>query len=113
MKFFKQTLARSTAVMFIGIFAAFLGIKAFTNMPRSLFPELNYPRVVVEVNMGFTPLQVMGWGVTSILEKELRAVPGVRLVKSMSSRGLSTIDVFLRENEEVTLAVQRVNAKIA
>ena len=113
MNFFKHTLLRSTAILFIGIFIAILGIKAFTSMPRSLFPEINYPRVIVEVNMGFTPLQVMEWSVTAPLEKELRSVPGVRLVKSVSSRGLSSIDVFLRENEEVTLAVQRVNAKIA
>lgn len=113
MNFFKQTLYRSTAILFIGLFIMILGFKAFTAMPRSLFPEVNYPRVVVEVNMGFTPLQVMEWNVTSVLEKELRSVPGVRLVKSTSSRGLSSIDVFLRENEDVTLAIQRVNAKIA
>lgn len=113
MKFFKESLTRSTALLFVGIFVSFLGVRSFLAMPRSLFPEVNYPRVVVEVNMGFTPLQVMEWSVTSLLEKELRAVPGVRLVKSNSSRGQSSIDVFLRENEEVTLAVQRVNAKIA
>jgi multidrug efflux pump subunit AcrB len=113
MKFFKQSLMRGTPLLFLGLFIALLGLKSFNAMPRSLFPEINYPRVVVEVNMGFTPLQVIEWSATSVLEKELRAVPGVRLVKSNSSRGLSSIDVFLRENEEVTLAVQRVNAKIA
>lgn len=113
MSFFKQTLMRSTAILAIGFFISILGVRSFTAMPRSLFPEVNYPRVVVDVNMGFTPLQVMEWSVTSPLEKELRAVPGVRLVKSTSSRGLSSIDVFLRENEDVTLGVQRVNAKIA
>jgi multidrug efflux pump subunit AcrB len=112
-KLFEGSLARSVAILCIGFFIAFLGAKSFLAMPRSLFPEVNYPRVVVEVNMGFTPLHVMEWSVTSVLEKELRAVPGVRLVKSTSSRGLSSIDVYLRESEEVTLAVQRVNAKIA
>lgn len=113
MKFFKETLSRSTAILILGVFIAFLGLRALNSMPRSLFPELNYPRVLVEVNMGYAPLEVMEWSVTSVLEKELRAVPGVRLVKSTSSRGISSIDVFLRESEEVTLAVQRVNAKIA
>jgi multidrug efflux pump subunit AcrB len=113
MIFFKESLKRSIAILVVGFFIAILGIKSLTSMPRSLFPELNYPRVLVEVNMGYAPLQVIEWGITSVLEKELRAVPGVRLVKSSSSRGLSSIDVFLNENEEVTLAVQRVNAKIA
>ncbi len=113
MKFFGWSLQRSVSFLAIGIFLTVLGIKIFGSMPRSLFPEVNYPRVVVEVNMGYSPLQVMEWGVTSVLERELRSVPGVRLVKSTSSRGLSNIDVFLRENEEVTLAIQRVNAKIA
>lgn len=113
MKLFKEILNRRVAILFAGLFIAIFGVRAFNSMPRGLFPDLNYPRVVVEVNMGFAPLQVMEWNVTSVLEKELRAVPGVRLVKSTSSRGLSSIDVFLRETEEVTLAVQRVNAKIA
>ena len=67
MNFFKQSLKRSTAILAVSFFVAILGIKAFTAMPRSLFPEVNYPRVVVEVNMGFTPLQVMEWSVTSPL----------------------------------------------
>lgn len=113
MKFFKESLNRSIAILVVGFFIAILGLKSLTSMPRSLFPELNYPRVLVEVNMGYAPLQVMEWSITSVLEKELRAVPGVRLVKSSSSRGLSSIDVFLNEKEEITLAIQRVNAKIA
>lgn len=111
--FLKQILQRHTALLVLAIFVGILGIKVFLTMPRSLFPEVNYPRVVVEVNMGYTPLQNMEWGITSILEKELRSVPGVRLVKSTSSRGLSTIDIFLNEDQEITSAVQRVNAKIA
>ena len=113
MKLFKETLSRHVAILVVGLFIALLGVRSLTSMPRSLFPELNYPRVLVEVNMGYAPLQVMEWSITAILEKELRAIPGVRLVKSSSSRGISSIDVFLRENEEVTLGVQRVNAKIA
>ena len=113
MKFFRETLLRSTAILIVGLFIVLLGIRALVSMPRSLFPELNYPRVLVEVNLGYAPLQIMEWSVTSILEKELRTVPGVRLVKSTSSRGLASIDVFLHENEEITLAIQRVNAKIA
>src|SRR5438445_13812796 len=110
---FKQILIRHWAILILALFISALGIKAFVNMPRSLFPEINYPRVVVDVNMGYTPLQNMEWGITSLLEKELRAVPGVRLVKSTSSRGLSTVDIFLNEDQEVTSAVQRVNSKIA
>jgi len=111
--FFKEVLSRHVALLAVGLFIGLLGLRALTSMPQSLFPELNYPRVLVEVNMGYAPLQVMEWGVTSILERELRAVPGVRWVKSSSSRGQSSIDVFLHENEDITLAVQRVNAKIA
>jgi multidrug efflux pump subunit AcrB len=111
--FFKNTLHLRIAFLFLAFFIALLGVKYFFSMPRGLFPEVDYPRVVVEVNMGFVPLNIMEWGVTSGLEKELRAVPGVRLVKSSSGRGLSSINIFLNENEDISVAVQRVNAKIA
>ena len=55
--FLKQILQRHTALLVLAIFVGILGIKVFLTMPRSLFPEVNYPRVVVEVNMGYTPLQ--------------------------------------------------------
>ncbi|MBX2994869.1 MAG: efflux RND transporter permease subunit [Bdellovibrionaceae bacterium] len=112
MKIIQEILKRKNVILVLGIMLALMGAGAFRAMPRSLFPNVNYPRVVVEVKYGLAPLQTMEWGVSAILEKELRAVPGVRLVKSLSSRGSSVIDVFLNENEDISLAIQRVNAKI-
>ncbi len=113
MNIFKKSLRRSSVILFTALFISLLGVRAFLHMPRSLFPEVNYPRVVVSVNLGFAPLQNMEWGITSILEKELRAVPGVRQVRSSTSRGTSTIQIYLREGEDITLAIQRVSSKIA
>lgn len=113
MNFFKNVLQRRSFILFLTLFFCVIGILKFTQMPRSLFPEVNYPRVVVDVYMGYSPLQVMEWTVTAPLEKELRTVPGVRLIKSNSSRGMASVDVYLNEKEDISSAIQRVSSKIS
>lgn len=99
-------------LLLAGIFLAVIGARIFLTMPRGIFPEVNFPRVIVEVNMSYAPLEQMEWGITSLLEREFRTVPGVRIVKSTSSRGTSIINVFLNADEDVNLALNRVNTKL-
>ena len=106
-------LAYATPLLFSGILIAALGAKTFVSMPRGIFPEVDFPRVLVEINTGFAPLEVLEWATTSVVERELRTVPGVRIVRSSTSRGTSAINVFLNEGEDVNLALNRVNAKLA
>jgi multidrug efflux pump subunit AcrB len=113
MRIFDHTLRKHIPILVLALLVSAVGAFIFIGMPRSLFPEVNYPRVEVSVNLGYAPLQTMEWGVTSNLERTLRGVPGVRMVKSSTSRGLSMIAVYLYENQDVNVAVQLVNAKIS
>ena len=62
-------------------------------LPVSLFPQVNFPRVVVNFDSGDRPAERMETEVTRPEELAVRAVPGVRRVRSTTSRGSAELSV--------------------
>ena len=88
------------------------GLVAFRSLPRSVFPNVNFPRVSVLVSDGYLPVHVMLVRVTEPLEQAAKGVPNVTLVRSTTSNGLSKIHVFfnsaLTPNEAYLLLEARL-----
>ncbi|WP_287800474.1 efflux RND transporter permease subunit [Acidiphilium sp.] len=82
----------TTALVAVLVLAA--GIVAFKALPRSVFPNVNFPRISVLVSDGYLPVHVMLVRVTEPLEQAAKGVPNVTLVRSTTSNGLSKIHVF-------------------
>ncbi|SDA22344.1 efflux RND transporter permease subunit [Sphingomonas sp. NFR15] len=85
------------------------GIFAATRMPVSLFPHIDFPRVVVSIDAGDRDAAAMTAEITRPIEIALRAVPGVTRVRSTTSRGSAEVAVnFPWEADMVaaTLATQ-------
>src|SRR4029453_6950179 len=69
------------------------GLAATSKLPVALFPYVTFPRVVVNIDAGDRPAARMMIGVTFPIEKAVRAVPGVRNVRSTTSRGSAEIPI--------------------
>ena len=69
------------------------GLASSLSLPVSLFPKVDFPRVVVELDAGDRPAERMAIEVTWPIEEAVRAVPGVRSVRSATSRGSSEISI--------------------
>ena len=67
------------------------GVFAGTRMPVSLFPHIDFPRVVVSIDAGDRDAQQMTAEITRPIEIALRAVPGVTRVRSTTSRGSAEV----------------------
>ncbi|MDB5353730.1 MAG: hypothetical protein JWN24_183 [Phycisphaerales bacterium] len=89
------------------------GVLATLVLPVSLFPKVNFPRVRIDLEAGDRPAERMVVEVTRPVEEELRAIPGVRGVQSVSSRGsaqvLLTFDWGDDINADMLQAEGRVN----
>jgi cobalt-zinc-cadmium resistance protein CzcA len=66
----------------------------FTRMQSNLFPEVLFPRVSIIADAGQLPVDRMMLTVTKPLESAVKKVRGVTIVKSSTSRGSCTIDVY-------------------
>lgn len=69
------------------------GVFAGTRLPVSLFPLIDYPRVVVAVDAGDRDAAQMAAAITRPIEIALRAVPGVTGIRSTTSRGSAEVSL--------------------
>jgi len=89
------------------------GFVAFQALPRSVFPNVNFPRVSVVVSDGYLPVHVMLVRVTGPLERAAKGVADVTLVRSTTSNGLTKIHVFFNSALTPSKAYLLLEARIA
>ena len=107
-------LSRSTRTIFF--FAAVLtlaGIFLATRVPISVFPETNFPRVVIGIDNGVMPVEQMEVTITRPIEDAVNAVPGLRTVRSTTSRGSAEVSLFFDWNQDMILSLQLVDAALS
>ena len=76
-------LARSTRTIFF--FTAILtitGIYLAFQVPISVFPSTDFPRVVIGVDNGVMPVEQMQVTITKPIEDAVNSVPGLKTVRS-------------------------------
>ncbi|WP_338468182.1 efflux RND transporter permease subunit [Novosphingobium sp. ZN18A2] len=75
------------------------------NLPVSLFPQIDYPRVVVSIDAGERDAAQMEAQITRPMEIALRGVPGVTRVRSTTSRGSAEIQLNFSWGENMARAL--------
>jgi len=107
-------LARSTRTIFF--FAAMLtlaGIYLAFQVPIAVFPETNFPRVVIGVDNGVMPVEQMQVTITRPIEDAVNSVPGLVLVRSTTSRGSAEVSLFFDWHVDMVRQLQLVDAALA
>lgn len=84
----------SRPILFVGAMLLVAGIFFFSRMQTNLFPEVLFPRVSIIVDAGQIPINRMMITVTKPLESAVKKVRGVTIVKSSTSRGSCTMEVY-------------------
>ena len=99
-----------------GLVAAALciaGVAAALALPSSIYPPLEFPRVVVIAHAGTLPSQAMMLTVTQPIEQVVMTVPGIRRVRSTSFRGSAEISAQFDDATDMVVALQQVQNRIA
>src|SRR5712672_3372588 len=100
----------ATTLLMIGLFL--VGMVAYTQLPVSALPEVDYPTIqVVTFYPGADP-EVMASSVTAPLERQFGQVPGLSQMTSTSSLGSSIITLQFNLNENIDVEEQQVQAAI-
>ncbi len=90
-----------------------LGIYAAFRLPTAIFPNTDFPRVVVVIDNGVIPAEQMLVTVTQPVEQAMNGIPGIARIKSSTSRGAAEINLFFDWNTNPKEALQLVQARIA
>ncbi len=107
-------LARSArTIFFFAIVLTLAGTFGAFHVPISVFPETNFPRVVIAVDNGVMPVEQMEVTITRPIEDAVNSVPGLETVRSTTSRGSAEVSLFFNWNVDMVTSLQLVEAALA
>ena len=98
------------SVLFLLAALACCGVVVGVGLPASLFPSIDFPRVVVSIDAGDQPAEQMEVQTTRPVEVAIRRVAGVRSVRSTTSRGSAEISVNFDWGLDMASATLQVDA---
>jgi CzcA family heavy metal efflux pump len=92
---------------------ALAGVAFMFRLPIAIFPQTDFPRIVVLVDNGITPVDIQMLRVTRPIEETIRIVPGITTIRSTTARGSSEISVFFRWDVDILNALHLVQGRIS
>ena len=112
MNFVAWMQAHRRSVLFLIALLVLGGIAAAWSLPVALFPHVDFPRIVVSLDAGDRPAERMTVEVTMPVEEAVRSVPGLRSLRSNSSRGSSEISINFDWGQDMISAMLQVESAI-
>lgn len=101
------------AVLFLTICLCLAGVYSATRTPSAVFPQTDFPRVIVLVDNGVMPSDEMMATVTRPIEEAVKGIPGVVTIRSSTGRGSAEVNVFFNWRTDMVRAELYVLGKIA
>ncbi|WP_158793344.1 efflux RND transporter permease subunit [Granulicella sp. L60] len=103
----------SKPIFFFLALLTIAGIYAAFQVPISVFPDTNFPRVVIGVDNGVMPVEQMQVIITKPIEDAVNSVPGLMTVRSTTSRGSAEISLFFDWNVDMSRTLQLTDSALA
>jgi len=100
------------SILFLMAALAIGGLACSFSLPVALFPQVHFPRVVVDFEAGDRTAERMATEVTYPAEEAVRAVQGVRNIRSTTSRGSSQISINFDWDQDMTVAMLQVESAV-
>jgi CzcA family heavy metal efflux pump len=100
-------------IVFVILTLVAVGVYLALSIPVAVFPETNFPRIVVGVDNGVFPIDQMLVTVTRPIEEAVNTVPGLDHLWSITSRGTAEVDLFFSWNVDMHRTLELVNAAMA
>src|SRR5438477_2164424 len=88
------------------------GAVATFSLPVALFPQVSFPRVRISIDSGDRPAEQMAIEVTTPVEEAVRAIPGVRNLRSSTSRGAAEISINFDWGGDMVSAMLQAQSEV-
>ncbi len=104
--------SHARSILFLLGAFALAGAVASFSLPVALFPYVDFPRVRITLDAGDRPAEQMTIEVTVPVEEAVRAIPGVRSVRSTTSRGTAEISVNFNWGEDMISGLLQCQSQV-
>src|SRR5581483_1883682 len=99
-------------IYLLTLFLVGAGLVCAYRLPSNIYPELNFPRVMILAHSGDLAPDAMLLAVTRPIEESVATVLGVRRVRSKTIRGAAEISVLFNPDMDMQYALQLVEGGI-
>jgi len=103
----------AAAIVFLSVALCIAGVWAALTLPSSVFPQTDFPRVIVLVDNGVMPADEMMATITRPIEEAMKDIPGSVNVRSATGRGSAEVNVFFDWKADMVQAELYVLGRLA
>src|SRR3954454_16654069 len=100
-------------ILFVSMALCLGGIYSGFHLSSSVFPQTDFPRVVIIVDNGVMPADEMMATVTRPIEESMKDIPGSIRVRSTTGRGSAEISVFFTWQADMKEAELHVETRLS
>ncbi len=104
---------QSRAILVIVTLLCVAGLYAAWQLPIAVFPQTDFPRIIIIVDNGEAPASQTLVSVTRPIEEAMNGIPGIARIKSKTARGSSEISLFFDWNGNILQELQLVQARLS
>ncbi len=104
---------QSRAILVIVALLCAAGVYAATQLPIAVFPETDFPRIVIIVDNGEAPASQTLVSVTRPIEEAMNGIPGIARIKSKTARGSTEISLYFTWAGDINQELSLVQARMS
>ncbi|MDT4898907.1 MAG: hypothetical protein QOH25_3984 [Acidobacteriota bacterium] len=104
---------QSRAIVVLVLLLCAAGLYAAWQLPTAIFPQTNFPRIVIVVDNGVVPAPQMLVSVTRPIEEAMNGIPGIVRIKSTTARGATDVSLFFDWSVDILQSLQLVQARLS
>ena len=112
MKLARTISSHKRAVFVTVLLLCIAGLYAASQLPTAIFPNTDFPRVVIIVENGEAPADQMLASVTRPIEEAMNGISGIQSIKSTTARGSAEINLFFDWKTNPKEALSLVQARL-
>jgi len=112
LNFARTISSHKRAVLVTVLLLCIAGGYAAWQMPSAIFPNTDFPRIMITVENGEAPPDQMLATVTQPIEEKMNGIPGIQRVQSTTSRGSAGISLFFDWHTDPKEALALIQARL-
>lgn len=110
---YKFAINRPVSTLMLALGIAFFGLLALAKLPTSLFPNIDFPIVLVSTTYPGASPSTIESKVTDKIEEKVLGIDGIKRVSSMSLRNVSLVIIEFELSKPIEQAVSDVINKVS
>jgi multidrug efflux pump subunit AcrB len=112
MKISDTAIQNRMSVFMISLIVIIFGAYSYTVLPRESYPDVTVPYVFVSTQYRGVSSEDIETSITINIEKKLKGIDGVKAIESVSSEGMSFINIEFNTGVDIDDALQKVKDKV-